>query len=149
MLYLCKVLTASQQRFSHATQSKARELRAPLRGGSQLARFYPRCHLRAGSACAIHGASSPNANILLALLFPPRLKLKTDKILFFGFDLQRHIIFQPNRGMKARIRRQGCRRKNGGAMDKFAGSKFEQRLRWPRRGEAQGCAEYPRLPFVP
>ncbi|OAT61153.1 hypothetical protein M993_00013 [Obesumbacterium proteus ATCC 12841] len=95
-------------------------MRAPLRGGSQLARFYPRRHLRAGSACAILGASSPNANILLALLFLPRLKLKTDKVfafclLVFGFDLFRHVVLQPKRGMKARIRRQGCRRKNGGA----------------------------------
>jgi alanine-synthesizing transaminase len=40
-------------------------------------------------------------------------------------------------------------RKNDGGMDKFAWSKFEQRLRWPRRGEAQGCAEYSRLSFVP
>ncbi|KID06629.1 hypothetical protein PU00_00825 [Hafnia alvei] len=30
-------------------------------------------------------------------------------------DLFRHVVLQPNRGMKARIRRQGCRRKNGGA----------------------------------
>ena len=75
------------------------------------------------------------------------------KVLIFSFgfdvDLFRHVVLQPKRGMKARIRRQGCRRKNEGGMDKFAWSKFEQRLRWPRRGEAQGCAEYSRLPFVP
>ena len=60
-------------------------MRAPLRGGSQLARFYPRRHLRAGSACAIPGASSPNANILLALLFLPRHK--QIKSFEFDFDL--------------------------------------------------------------
>ena len=74
-------------------------MRAPLRGGSQLARFYPRRHLRAGSACAILGASSPNANILLALLFLPRHK----QIKSFEFDLFRHVVLQPNRGMQARI----------------------------------------------
>ena len=41
------------------------------------------------------------------------------KVLIFSFgfdvDLFRHVVLQPKRGMKARIRRQGCRRKNGGA----------------------------------
>ena len=49
-------------------------MRAPLRGGSQLARFYPRRHLRAGSACAILGASSPSGNILFPLLLLPKIK---------------------------------------------------------------------------
>ncbi|MGO3492432.1 MAG: hypothetical protein ACTIOJ_03565, partial [Hafnia alvei] len=49
---------------------------------SALSRFYPRRHLRAESACAIHGASSSNANILLALLFLPRLKLNADKVIY-------------------------------------------------------------------
>ncbi|MCG2877290.1 hypothetical protein L7I36_11515, partial [Obesumbacterium proteus] len=38
-------------------------------------------------------------------LFLPRLKLKKDVFcrLFFGFDLFRHVVLQPNRGMQARI----------------------------------------------
>ncbi|MEG0866106.1 MAG: hypothetical protein RSG77_03545, partial [Hafnia sp.] len=38
-----------------------------------------RRHLRAGSACAILGASSPRRNILFLLLYLPKLKLKKDK----------------------------------------------------------------------
>ena len=95
MLYLCKVSTASQQRFSHANRATASD-ESPVARGLSTRALYPRCHLRAGSACAIHGASSPNANILLALLFLPILILKTDKILFFGFDLFRHVVLQPS-----------------------------------------------------
>ncbi|MCE9884900.1 hypothetical protein LZ658_10910, partial [Obesumbacterium proteus] len=58
--------------------------------------------------------------ILFLLLYLPKLKRQKDKgfaLLDFDLavDLFRHVVLQPNRGMKARIRRQGCRRKNGGA----------------------------------
>jgi hypothetical protein len=48
------------------------------------------------------------------------------KVLIFSFgfdvDLFRHVVLQPKRGMKARIRRQGCRRKNGGARTNLPGA---------------------------
>ena len=128
---------------------RRRPMKAPLRGGSQLARFYPRRHLRSGLVSPIQGAPNSVTTSLSCRLSLRMLKLKTGHAFCFDFDLFRHVVLQPKGEMKARIRRQGCRRKNDGGMDKFAWSKFEQHLRWPRRGEAQGCAEYSRLPFVP
>ena len=55
-------------------------MRAPLRGGSQLARFYPKRHLRSGLVSPIQGAPNSAGTSLYRRLSLPRLKqLKENK----------------------------------------------------------------------
>ncbi|STQ73909.1 Uncharacterised protein [Hafnia alvei] len=85
--------------------------RAPL----QSSRLYPRCHLRYGLVSPIQGAPNSAGTSLYRRLYLPKLKLKTRSNLCFDVDLFRHVVLRPSEGMEVRIRRQGCRRKNGGA----------------------------------
>ncbi len=93
---------------------RRRPMKAPLRGGSQLARFYPRCHLRSGLVSPIQGAPNSADTSLYRRLSLPRLNLKTVHAFCFDFDLSGTLFFS---------RREECRL---GFADRDVGERTEE-----------------------
>ena len=99
---------------------RRRPMKAPLRGGSQLARFYPRRHLRSGLVSPIQGAPNFAGTSLYRRLSLPRLKqLKRQKQSVVFYLLVLTLTFS---GTLFFSRREGCRRKNGGARTNLLGA---------------------------